>query len=128
MLLTTGPVDRDFVLGDLTNWHLEVLNNTREEANIRFTIYALYPLFPHPIPIGTTSVDLSPGEYTFLTLEIEPKYEHTLPIIDLPEGDILLTLYGRNANDKAISGAIYAKVSLVELSKPFCDMEEGWKE
>lgn len=117
MLLTPGPVNRDFVLGELTNWHLEVLNNSNNNTVITFTVFGLYSLYPSPIRLGTTTVDLRPGEYAPLTLQTN-NFEHTIPVIDIPNNDILLTLYGRNAQFQEISGAIYPRSGLVLLTRP----------
>lgn len=122
MLLTPGPVDRDFTDGELINWHLEVLNNSECTAVILLSVFALYGLFPKPIPIGTTSAELRPGEYTFLNIIVDPKYEHTIPTIEIPNNDIYITLYGRNTAYKQMSGAVYPRHSLVHMKKPLCDL------
>jgi|GEM_PF-4097988 hypothetical protein len=117
MLLTTGPVNRDFVLGELTNWHLELLNNSNNNARITFTVYGLFTTFPSVVRIRTTTVELRPGEYTPLTIQTE-NFEHTIPVIDIPNNDILLTLYGRTAQFQEISGAVYPRNALVQLNRP----------
>ncbi len=123
MLLTPGPVNKDFIDGELTNWHLEVLNNSMSTVNILFSLYALSPM-NQPIPLGTTATTLEPGQYTFLNLVVQPLSEHTIPVIDIPNNDILVTLYGRNNSFKELTGAIYSRTRLVKLTKPLLQKEE----
>lgn len=127
MYLTPGPIDRDYSEGELTNWHLETLNNSNFTARVFLSVYNLYGLYPNPIPIGTTSVDLKPGEYAFLNIEVDPQYEHTIPTIELPNDDVLVTLYGRNAFYKQMAGATFTRNSLVRLCKPLHQKEDEIK-
>ncbi|MDF2943617.1 MAG: hypothetical protein K0S01_2475 [Herbinix sp.] len=117
MLLTPGPINKDYTDGELTNWHLEALNNSENTVNIYFSLYALSPM-QQPIPLGTTSTTLEPGVYTFLNLLVLPLSEHTIPVIEIPSDEILVTLYGRNDSFQEITGAIFNRSNLIQLSKP----------
>lgn len=123
MLLTSGPVNKDYVLGELYDWHLEALNNSGVNTQIVLAVYALYGLYPHPVLIGTTSVDLKPGEYSYLTLQTD-NHEHTIPVVQIPNNDVLITLYGRDKDHKEISGVVYPRTALVELRNSLCVGEE----
>ena len=118
MLLTSGPINKDYAEGELTNWHLEALNNSTNTVNVYFSLYALATTQPEPTPLGTTSTSLEPGQYTFLNLLISPQSEHTIPVINIPNDDVLITLYGRNSNNQEISGAVYSRNLLVSLNRP----------
>lgn len=117
MILTPGPINKDYTDGELTNWHLEVLNNSEDDISIYFSIYALKAMSPQPEPLGTTSTTLRPGQYTFLNLEVNPLSEHTIPTIDIPNDDVLVTLYGRNAEYQELAGVVYPRTALLTLKK-----------
>ena len=114
-LLTSGPVNKDFSDGELVNWHIEVFNNSNETATTVLTVYALLGLTP-PVEIGSTFGEINPGQYVFFNIAIDPnQYEHTLPVIEVANDDILITLYGRNKDRKQITGAVYRFSELIEI-------------
>lgn len=122
MLLTPGPINKDYTDGELTNWHLEVLNNSSAAVNVLFSLYALYPM-DQPMPLGTTSTTLEKGQYTFLNLVVQPLSEHTIPVIDIPNDDVLVTLYGRNSSFQELSAVVFNRTKLIKLNKPLLQEE-----
>lgn len=118
MILSPGPINKDFIDGELTNWHLEVLNNSDSEVSVYFSLFELSPMQLQPIPLGTTATSLTPGQYTFLNLVVNPLSEHTIPTIEIPNDDVLITLYGRTSSYYEITGAVYPRSNLVTLRKP----------
>ena len=117
MILSPGPVNKDFIDGELTNWHLGILNNSESDVSVYFSIFALNPMQLQPVPLGTATTSLTPGQYTFLNLEVKPLSEHTIPTIEIPNDDVLVTLYGRNSSFQELTGAVYPRSSLVKLRK-----------
>lgn len=112
-ILTTGPVNRDFIGGDIANWHLEAFNNSDFTVQVTLRVFDLATT--PPTQIGSVTTSLSPKEHEFLTVATTSR-EHTIVQVEHPLGrnDVLVTVYGRDNAGRNLAGATYRHVELVE--------------
>ncbi len=114
LYFVSGPVNMEFADGILDNWHLEAYNNSDSVVPVTLKLFDINGV--STIYIGSTSRDVNPHSHEYMSLSTNGVH-HTIAQVEYPQGygDILLTLYGRDRNGRALPGAIFFNHQLIEL-------------